>query len=570
MEKGINKKYILILKEQSGRFNISKIEIEDASSIINQIKEVVDNSKDKSVLDIQHVFWSNFNCICDYYGYLYPWDYTNTYVQGAIKPQKWTKDKHEKELRERLMERLKNTDDKGPENVKKEKRKIEEKIKEEFYHLCKRYIEQQMLYNAFQKAKNDSSVKMYSNESIGWSHFEYDISEDIKICLRTNLGYGSSAYFTLLASYKGIDIAPFSHIAHYYYANMVDIIKCTRNYIVCRESWIYAFEFVQDFTNKSLTNPEKFVKECIVKEIDDMMNFLRDLMNNPQKHLSLFANENSKDYKILCFISSMDESEKNFFKILPHEMNVVFQSEKLKEAACTTEKLKTFSSIYSNVYDYINEISDMVVELNPKIDKTIDGIQEDIDNNLVVRKKEEEERRETICAQRDTLENEKNSVGEKLYPAFKENSFSLSSYLLKGIDVIKKFREENREYILLDNQHNNSEEKAFEELKKKYYMQRDKLMTIIDELFPQDWRLKLDIVAAIDAINSSEKENPEYIQLEDQFKDICNQIADLNNQISDVRIEILNLEKQIFDREYLIRRLSECRSIFNNYLSNKV
>lgn len=569
MDKEINKTHILVLKEQSGSFDIFKIGIEDSSSIMSQIRKVVEDSN-KTVFDVQNVFWNNFNCICDYYGYLYPLDYTNTYVRGAIKPQKWTRDEYEKEVLKRLMERLKSSDDKGPEYVKKEKKKIEGNIKEEFYHLCERYIEQQMLYNAFQKAKNDSSVKMYSDESIGWRRFEYDISEDIKICLRTNLGYGCSSYFTLLASYKGIDIAPLSHIAHYYHVNMTDIIKCTRDYIVCRESWRCAFEFVRDFTNNSLTNPEKFVKEYIVKEIDDMMAFLRGIMKNPKAHLRLFAGENPESYKMLCFIRPMSSKDKEFFRVLPHEMSVVFQSEKLKEATDTTEKLKTFSNIHSNVYNYINEISDMAIKLNPEIDKTIDGIQADIDNNLVVHKKEEEERRETFCIQKDTLEKEKNSIGEKLYPTFKENPFSLSFYLLKGIDVIRKFREENREYILLENQHNSSEEKAFEELKKKYYMQRDKLMTIIDELFPQDWRLKLDIVAAIDAINSSEKENPEYIQLEDQFKDICNHIADLNNQISDARIEILNLEKQIFDRKYLIRRLSECRSIFNNYLSNKV
>lgn len=552
----INETHILVLKKLDELFCISEIKIEDSSSIIKQIEEAAKNSNNKTVLDIQHIFWDNFNCILNSYGYLYPYGYSNSYVQGAIKPQKWTKEKYEIEFQERLK--------KG-----EKKEEIEKKIKEQFSNSCKNYIKQQMLYNAYQKAINDSSVKMFSRESIGWSSFKYDISEDIKICLSTNFGYGLSSYFTLLVSYKDIDIAPFSHIARYYHADMIDIIKTTRSYGVERKNWLNVFIFVRDFTNDSLTNPEEFVKKRIAKEIEDMMCFLRDVMKNPKKYLCLFASEENEDYKTLRFISPMDDKDKKFLRVLPDEMNVVFQSEKLEEATYTTEKLKIFNSILPNIYDYINEISDIIVKLNPKIDKTIDGIQDKIDNDLAVRKKMEEEQLKNLYTQKHTLENEENSIGEKLYPTCKSPYFR-PYHLSKGIEVIKKFRENNLEYILLESQENNSEEMFSEELKKKHDAQVEKLFTIIDEVFPHLWwGDRPNVIAAIDAIYSSEKKNPNYIRLEGQYKDICNQIEVINNQIETKRNEISNLEELISDRKNLIWRLSECQSVFNNYLSNK-
>lgn len=98
----INETHILVLKKLDELFCISEIKIEDSSSIIKQIEEAAKNSNNKTVLDIQHIFWDNFNCILNSYGYLYPYGYSNSYVQGAIKPQKWTKEKYEIEFQERL------------------------------------------------------------------------------------------------------------------------------------------------------------------------------------------------------------------------------------------------------------------------------------------------------------------------------------------------------------------------------------------------------------------------------------------------------------------------------------
>ena len=43
------------------------------------------------------------------------------------------------------------------------------------------------------------------------------------------------------------------------------------------------FEFVNDFTNRSLSNPESIVESYIMNEIDEMMEGLRNIMSNPSE-----------------------------------------------------------------------------------------------------------------------------------------------------------------------------------------------------------------------------------------------------------------------------------------------
>ena len=411
---------------------------------------------------------------------------------------------------------------------------------------------------------------MYSCESIGWNNFKYDISKDVKISISTNFGYGFSSYFTLLVSYKDIYIVRFSHIAHYYHANMIDIIKCTESYDVLKESWLSVFKYVRDYTNMSSNNPELFIKQYIAKEIDDMMNFLRDIIKNPHKHLSRFHNESDKDnehYKVLRFVSPMDNNDKILFNVLPSEMDIVFQSEKLAEATYTIEKLNTYGNILTNIYDFINEISNMTIELNHKINKTINSIKNSIDDHLVVLKNKKEEQLKNLNIQKNELMIKCKSIGQKLYPNYIITDLY---YIEKGIDTIKEFRKNNPRYFYLENYNSNYKENGSEELNKIYNIQIDKLNTIIDNLFTDiSWGCKNQIISTIYTINDSEKKNPEYIQLEEIYKDICRQIKFTDNQIEVINEEISNLENQIYDRKKLIYRLSDCQSTFNNYLSNK-
>lgn len=406
MEK-INETHILVLKEHNGIFQVASMPIDDSSFIISEIKASVDNPN-KTLLDVQSEFLNNFQSINNAYGYLYPYAYSSSYVSGAIKPKKYTYAEYKTELDNRVKNRV------IGENIDKIIEDENRILKQNYASLCTRYIKQQMLYKAFQNAANDSSCKMYSRESIGWSSFDYAITDDIKVCIYTNLGYGYASYFTLSISYKDIIIAPFSHIAKYYNACMTDIIRCTRDYYVEKDNWYPMFEFVKDFVNHSLEDPKSFVESYIMNEIDEMIRCLRNIMANPSAIINMFKNQNNNlDYHRLRFINPMSNDEKQLYSVYPIEMPTIFKSEKLSQAVNTLKRLEELQKIHPQINVYIEEILNMIIELSPEIDKTIKSIQVDIER-LVVQKKPKEELAESLQIQIDGFVSELNNELEKL------------------------------------------------------------------------------------------------------------------------------------------------------------
>ena len=127
---------------------------------------------------------------------------------------------------------------------------------------------------------------MYSSDNIGWTTFHYQIDKDIQVEVRTNFGYGCSAYFYLAVKYKDFMLIPYSDLVHYYYADMKDFVSYTRSYACQRESWRYALDFVADFVNRSRTSPIDFVKEFIQSEVREMMEGLRATIKHPEEILN--------------------------------------------------------------------------------------------------------------------------------------------------------------------------------------------------------------------------------------------------------------------------------------------
>lgn len=472
MEK-INETHILILKEHNGIFQVSSMPIEDSSFIINEIKASVDNPN-KTLLDVQSVFLNNFQSINNSYGYLYPYAYNSSYVSGAIKPPKYTYTEYKTILDERVKNQAVNKDIDINQIIKNEN----QYLKQDYASSCIRYIKQQMLYKAFQNAANDSFCKMYSRESIGWSSFDYVITDDIKVCVYTNLGYGYASYFTLSISYKGIIIAPFSHIAKYYNAHMTDIIRCTRDYYVEKDNWYPMFEFVKDFVNKSKENPESFVENYIMNEIDEMIKCLRNIMFNPSAVINMFKNQsnNLSDYHRLRFINPMSNDEKELYSIYPIEMPIIFKSEKLVQAVNTLKRLEELQNIYSPINVYIEEILSMIIKLSPEINKTINNIQIDIER-LVTQKKPKEKSAESLQSQIDEFISELNNKLEKL---------PKSANWKQKEDVRKQFEKEHPMYIDTINRLKNIKDEI-SEINKKIYSRKhlaERLSSCVNDFAP--------------------------------------------------------------------------------------
>ena len=212
----------------------------------------------------------------------------------------------------------------------------------------------------------------------------------------------------------------------------------------------------------------------------------------------------------------------------------------------------------------MSSTKEMIIKLNPKIEHTIKGIQDDLNNNLLVREEKEENHRVTLSNEIDELNKELEIICKKLLPDT-INSYPRSFFLLQGINVLKEFRKENPEYILLENQHDNSEKKISKEIEEAHIAQKKKLITIYDNL-DLWWGDRLKIIEVIDAICMSEKEHPEYVCLENQFTDIYGKKGNTEKQKEDTEKLISEIRMLIFNRRSLIDRLSECHSIFNEYL----
>ncbi|MGM9797425.1 MAG: hypothetical protein ACI3ZY_07605, partial [Parabacteroides sp.] len=440
----VNETHILVLKEDRGRFVMDTIPIEDCSYICTEIENAAKNPN-KTVLDVQTIFNQKFQCLKDYYLYLYPFGYGSSYIGGAEKPKQYTYEEYQEELNKGTAE---------CKDEKEKERKIcsnQDRLKSVFKVDSTRYIHQQKMYEAFQKAENDPSVKMYSREAIGWKGFTYKITDDIDICISTNFGYGLSSYFTLTASYKGIALTPWSYPVKYFYVRMMDIIGITRPYEVKESSWYPALDFVKDFVNQSLSNPEQFVKEYLMNEVDELMSGLRNIMVNPQGVIDMFKRQMDNlpdEYHRLRFIEPMSKYSVEYYNLCPKEYPVVFKCEKFSDAIKMLEKLKELIPIYEKVSDYINEIIGMVNKLKQEVEEAIERMQVDIDkqNAKIALLK-------AYCALIDkqkTVKKQINALSSELNQVLEQNT-TQEEQMTKE-EIVARFKDEHPEFDSLHKQ----------------------------------------------------------------------------------------------------------------------
>ena len=439
-------KEILVLKGCSGSLQVTTISVEDSSYIINQIEKAVEN-ENMNLMDVQDIFINNFRNNYrigeNFYPYMYPYRYSWPYISGSCKPKIYSYDEYELKLDKKVDEISEIPVNQGVDRTILYKR-ANMGLKEIYAENCCRYIQHQMIFNAYKKANDNPTVKMYSTDIIGWNNHEFNITDDLKACLYTNFGYGCASYFTLIISYKDIIIAPYSHIVKYYKANMTDIIKCTRAYYVERDSWHHALNFVKDFANESVTDPASFVEKYLINEIDVMMSGLRNIMENPDAVITMFKSQDTtlSDYHNLRLISPMSKDEKERFDVFPSEMPVIFKSEKLTQATSMLERLRELGKIYGKINTYINEIENMVLRLSPEILKTQDNIHKDI--VLLTSQKEEIENRKSIFEERAApFDAEFNQLKQNL---------PNGSLFRDFINLRDKYEEEHPEYTKIKEQ----------------------------------------------------------------------------------------------------------------------
>ena len=377
-ERIINRHYIGVVKEINGILKYIEVDIPQDSILIEEI-DAMKGNKNRTLMDVQQRFMEAYpieKLEGTYYDYLYPLDYSDAYVNGVTYPRimayedyKKSLAKYEKWIRE---EHIKND-----ERVKKEldtlRQESEEKYRAQVEEIVAQLIAESVSkrkelfdYKRFLYAVNyvtkldeivqDPNVRMFSTDQIGWKEFEYKANDDITVYIKSNFGYGNSSYFFCNLKYKDINILPYTAIIKYYYVQMIDFIRYTRRYAVNRDSWNEVFDFAVLTGNLAKHEPERFVKEWIVNEVEEMMIGIRKIMNSPKEELEKYIGfERKIDIGVYSVYRNCTTEDITEYQVLPQEKVMAFKAEKgqvvevyetsLHYAPCSAKKGEGFKVV---------------------------------------------------------------------------------------------------------------------------------------------------------------------------------------------------------------------------------
>lgn len=361
----LNKDYILSLVSNKGNISIIRETIEHRyEKVIEYIKGKINDDKFTIIQMEEHFFSaiSNELNLKNGYNYIYPYSY-NTYDVYGISCYRTDEKKYNEEISKLSISEKKNY------NLRKKK---------SFISNATRYIYALEYNRTLNMLLRQDKVKMCSLEEIGWQSHVFRINDDVKVDLRTNFGYGRSSYFLVKLTYKDIDVIPYTHIVNYYYANAVDIIRCTESFHPERDNWEPVMSLVADAANSANQSTSSFVRIYIIEECRAMVSELRRLYDNPQ----FIYNKISKiHHGHLSIINVRDISsyEKAQYGIYPDEVVFTFKCEKLTGALLFLNNLERQVEFIPAIQKYIDELKTMNTNLVSEIDQRIPLIKKEID-----------------------------------------------------------------------------------------------------------------------------------------------------------------------------------------------
>lgn len=382
MTSDVNIKYVLALEEQKDlTLQMVKIDIHQSSVTIEELEAMVENPN-RNLYDMASYFYLHVNPIKDCYHYCFPEEYFFSYLNEKVSPvpadiSYWKYRDIETERRKSWESRLVNKKNLTEEEIESKwnayVHKLEYPDKKKYFSLAKKYILCQNLYQAMQEAKRNPNIKIYSRDIVGRKHFLYDINDDVKVDVYTNFGYGSASHFFLTIKYKDIILIPYSDLVHFYFANMKSLISHTRAYRCYRDSWAGLMDYLSKFVNNSRRDPENFVRNYVLNEIQEMMKGLKAVLKNPAEVLEHMQADNGENIR-LSVVRPFDKNEFVIFEALPDELTTVFKVEKISGALHFVENLKSLKDICSEVDPVIEEIIAMNKAVAPEIPSVLESI----------------------------------------------------------------------------------------------------------------------------------------------------------------------------------------------------
>ena len=400
------------------------------------VERVIDNNletefcikcnADKSLVEMQRIF-SRCRSLGHCPDYLAPYSYRDAYVRGAECPndgeyrrklleieqrivQEWVlawQKKSEEEWneyceanvarrdmsrieladchQEYLLRRLQTCDGEIRASVARAVQKEVCELKREYYCQARQYIYAWKYAEGLRRTRVldrlGHDIKMYSTDTIGWTDFDYPVSNDVHIRVRTNFGFGVTSYFQVVLSYKGIPILPYSLYVNYYYANSRDLTRYTRNYFPRRKNWRVAFEFVATTANMAESDPDGFVRGWMMREVEDMIDGLRKIVNDPHSVIDYWLNKmgSSGDESPYLHVRAIDGKAKSYYECYPDEMVIDLKAKKMSGALDFIESLRSLEVICNEVGNAIATILELAVNIVPEISNAIESASRDVD-----------------------------------------------------------------------------------------------------------------------------------------------------------------------------------------------
>lgn len=401
------------------------------SKMIDMCKE-----PDKTVLDLQEAAKSLNIPKNKAYNVCLPYAYSASYVNMSMLLADISSTDYSKmceEEKKNLISRKEAAEQNGF-TVDMDKEFSEFTYRKKYNYLSKliRYVGAYEYSTAVDTISSDARYKMYSSENIGWTDFDYQVFDDVKFTVSTNFCYGNSAFFRVNLLYKGVPILPYSDIVRYYYANMRDLCRFTRQYSPKRENWPDSLKFVVETTNLAQANPEEFINTWIKNELDEMMKGLIRLKNNVTQEIGYFENHIDNSADNYLYVRNINSTDVQDYKAYPKEMATAYKAYKISGALNFLENLTLLTEKCSFVNEYINEIKRINKEIQPEVECVLKNTEQTLANLL--------DRLEVLNKKKEAVEQKMEPFKQKLQLRIEEGGPS------QRCTITQHFIEQNPSY----------------------------------------------------------------------------------------------------------------------------
>jgi hypothetical protein len=234
-------------------------------------------------------------------------------------------------------------------------------VKGDFLDKALRYIAAVDFATTAEHIKQDPNVIIASHEEIGWSKWEYDLGDSIKITLNTNLGMGAVSYMTVDVSYRGIVLPSFSQYVKHYEANAYEISSHTIAYAAERQNWEHVLRFICD-----ILCDNEWIYHYGCAEVAALEKDLKTIATDPSAALNKMSDK-PKSETYLSAVSNMLQADCDKYERYPIEAAAVFKAQKITGALRFVKSLRLWADIYS----YAREVADYIEQLNRELSKTL-------------------------------------------------------------------------------------------------------------------------------------------------------------------------------------------------------